>query len=79
MELLRTMVCKRYLDVRPASVSKSKEVCVFGCQEEYERLQAIGPKNKKIMLSKQVTFDETSLVKSTISQQVERLKIKDIL
>ena len=30
------------------------------------------------MLSKHVTFDETSLLKSTIFQQVERLKIKDV-
>jgi len=30
------------------------------------------------MLSKHVTFDETSLLKSTISQQVKRLKIKDV-
>jgi len=35
-------------------------------------------KNKKIVLSKHVTFDETSLLKSTIFQQVERLKIKDV-
>ena len=31
------------------------------------------------MLSKYVTFEETSLLKSTISQQVERLKTKDVL
>jgi len=36
------------------------------------------PKNKKIVLSKHVTFDETSLLKSTISQQVERLESKDV-
>ena len=36
------------------------------------------PENKKIVLSKHVTFDETSLLKSTISQQVERLKTKDV-
>ena len=36
------------------------------------------PRNKKIVLSKHVTFDETSLLKSTISQQVERLKTKDV-
>ena len=29
-------------------------------------------------MSKNVTFDETSLLKSNISQQVERLKIKDV-
>ena len=33
---------------------------------------------KKIVLSQHVIFDETSLLKSTISQQVERLKIKDV-
>jgi len=36
------------------------------------------PKNKRIMLSKHVTFDETSLLKSTIFKQVERLKTKEI-
>jgi len=35
--------------------------------------------NKKIVLSKHVTIDETLLLKSTISQQVERLKTKDVL
>ena len=37
------------------------------------------PENKKIMLSKHVMFNETSLLKSTISQQVKRLKTKDVL
>ena len=36
------------------------------------------PENKKIVLSQHVIFDETSLLKSTISQQVERLKTKDV-
>ena len=36
------------------------------------------PENKKIMLSKYVTLDETSLLKSTVSQHVERLKTKDV-
>ena len=56
----------------------SKEICVFGCQKEYERLQTIDLENKKIVLSKHVMFDETLLLKSTISQQMERLKIKDV-
>jgi len=38
----------------------------------------VTPKNKKIVLSKYDKFDETSLLKSTISQQVKRLKIKDV-
>ena len=36
------------------------------------------PKNKKIVWSKYVTFSETSQLKSTISQQVERLNTKDV-
>ena len=36
------------------------------------------PRNKKIVLSKFVTFDETSLLKSIIFQQVERMKTKDV-
>ena len=36
------------------------------------------PENKKILLSQHVTFDETSLLKSTVSQQVERTKTKDV-
>jgi len=35
------------------------------------------PENKKIVLRKHATFDETSLLKSIISQQVERMKTKD--
>ena len=35
--------------------------------------------NKKIVLSQHVTFDETTLLKSTISQQAERTKTKEVL
>jgi len=34
--------------------------------------------NKKIVLSQHVTFDETSVLKSTVSQQVERTKTKEV-
>ena len=36
------------------------------------------PKNKKIVLSRHVTFDETAVLKSTVSQQVERTKTKEV-
>jgi len=36
------------------------------------------PENKKIVLSQHVMFVETSVLKSTVSQQVERTKIKDV-
>ena len=57
----------------------SKKVCVFGYQEKYERLQGMGPRNKKIMLSNHIMFNKTSLLKSTVSQQVESMKNKKIL
>ena len=34
--------------------------------------------NKKIVLSRHITFDETSVLKSTVSQQVERTKTKEV-
>jgi len=36
------------------------------------------PKNKKIVLSQHVIFDETSALKSTVSQQVERTKTGEV-
>ena len=36
------------------------------------------PENKKIMLSRHVTFDETSVLKSTVSQHVERTKTNEV-
>ena len=37
----------------------------------------MGPENKKIVLNRHVTFDETSVTKSIVSQQVERTKTKE--
>ena len=36
------------------------------------------PENKKIIMSQHVIFDETSVLKSTVSQQVERTKTKEV-
>ena len=47
--------------------SRSKEVCIFGSQKELERHKLKDSKNKKIVLSKYVTFDEASLLKSNVS------------
>ena len=60
---------------------------VFGCPAyictKYgklnPRVKKYGTENKKIVLSKHVTFDETSFLKSAISHQVERMKTKDVL
>ena len=36
------------------------------------------PRNKKIVLSRHVMFDEISVLKSTVSQQVERMETKEV-
>ena len=36
------------------------------------------PENKKIVMSQHVTFDKTSVLKSTVSQQVERMETKEV-
>ena len=37
-------------------------------QERNKRLQDLDPKDKKFVLSRDVTFDEASMLNSTISQ-----------
>ena len=58
---------------------REKKFVFLGVKRNMKGYKLWDPENKKIMLSKHVTFDETSLLKSTISQQVESLKTKDIL
>mgnify|MGYP000846206998 CR=1 FL=1 len=41
-------------------------------------LQMWDPKDKKFVLSRDVTFDEASILKPTISQQVEIEKTKEV-
>ena len=55
----------------------SKEVFVFGLKK-LKDCKLRGSENKKIVLSRYVTFDEALLLKSAVSQQVERMKIKDV-
>ena len=38
----------------------------------------MGPRNKKIVLSRHVIFGETSVLKSIVSQQVERTETKEV-
>jgi len=50
----------------------------LGAKRNMKRYKLWDLESKKIVLSKHVMFDETSLLKYSISQQVERLKIKDV-
>jgi len=58
--------------------SRAKKFVFLGVKRNMKGYKLWDPENKKIVLSKHVAFDETSLSKSTISQQVERLKTKDV-
>ena len=68
--------------VDPVMEAFSPEITTIGIRAyilfSNKRLQVLRPRNKKIVLSQHVTFDETSLLKSAIPQQVERLKTKDV-
>jgi len=50
----------------------------LGIKRNMKDYKLLDPENNKIVLSKHVTFNETSLLKSTISQQEERLKTKNV-
>ena len=56
----------------------AKKFVFLGTKKNLKGYKLWDPKNKRIVLSKHVTFDETSLLKSTVSQQVERTKTKDV-
>ena len=66
-----------YFSVKNGKVNpRAKKFVFLGVKRNGYRLW--DPENKKIVLSKHVTFHETSLLKPTISQQVERLKTNDV-
>ena len=56
----------------------SKKFIILGIKRNMKGYNLWDPENKKIVLSKHVTFNEILLLKSIISQQVERLKTKDV-
>jgi len=77
LRVFRSPACFSAEDVKVNS--RAKKFVYLGLKRNMKGYKLWHPENKKIMLSKHVTFDETSLLKSTISQQVETLKIKDVL
>jgi len=78
--LLRVFKSPTYFNTKDNKVNLGAKKFVFlSVKRNMKSYKLWDPENKKIMLSKHVTFDETSLLKSTISQQMERLKTKDVL
>ena len=57
---------------------RAKKFVFLGIKRNMKCYKLWDHENRKIMLSQHVIFDETSLLKYTISQQVERLKTKDV-
>jgi len=77
--LLWEFGCPVYFGVKDDMLNlQAKKFVFFECQIFFGRLQARDSKNKKIMLSRYVTFDGASLLKSTTSEQEKRMKTKDV-
>jgi len=57
---------------------RAKKFMFYSVKRNMKCYRLEDPENKKIMLSQHVTFDETSGLKSTVSQQVERTKTKKV-
>ena len=57
---------------------RAKKFVFFGVKRNMKGYRLWDPENKKIVLSWHVTFDETSVLKSIVSQQVERTETKEV-
>ena len=75
--LLREFESSTYFSAKDGMVNPRVKKFVFlGVKRNMKGYRLWDPENKKIMLSRHVTFDETSVLKSTVSQQVERTETK---
>jgi len=81
-----TMICRgvfeypAYFSVKDGKLNpRTKKFVLFGIKRNMKDYKLCDFENKKIVLSKNVTFNKTLLFKYTISQQVERLKTKNVL
>ena len=67
--LLRVFESPAYFSVKDGKINlQVKKFVLLSIKRDMKGYKLWDPENKKIMLSKHVTFDETSLLKSTISQ-----------
>ena len=78
-DLLWVFESPAYFSVKYGKVkSRVKKFVFFGVKKNMKDYKLWDPENKKIVLSKCLTFDKTSLLKSTISQRMERMKTKNV-
>ena len=78
-DLLRVFDCLDYYYVKENKLDPRKNKGVFvGFKKGVKSYKIWDSKDKKFILRKDVTFDETSMMKLTNSQQVESEKTKKI-
>ena len=71
-DLLRVFESPAYFCAKDGKVNlRVKKFVFLGVKRNIKGYKLWSTENKKIVLSQHVTFDETLLLKSTISQQVE--------
>jgi len=77
--LLQVFGCPANFSVKNDKLNSQAKFFVFlRVQRNLKGSKLWNSENKKIMLSRYVIFDETLLLKSTVSQRVEMIKIKDV-
>ena len=76
--MIRIFGCPAYYHTKEDNWISTKKGCVFWFQKRCERLQAVDPKDKNIVVSRYVIFDEASMMKPTSSQQVESRQTKEV-
>jgi len=77
--LLQEFESLAYFSAKDGKVNPRVKKFVFlSVKRNMKGYRSWDPKNKKIILSKHVTFDETSGLKSTVSQQIERTKTNEV-
>jgi len=74
---LRIFSCSTYIDVKKDILdSKMNKLVFLRYKEDLKGYKLWDPKNKEFVSSRHVILDEASMVKPTISQQVETMKTK---
>ena len=74
-DLLRVYECPAYFSVKDDKLNpRTKKFVILGVKRNLKGYKLWDFENKKIVLSRYITFDKISLLKSTVSLQVERMK-----
>ena len=78
-DLLRVFRCPAYHHVKDDKLDPKAKTGVFvGFKRGIKGFKIWDPTDNKFILSRDVTFDEASLMKPKVSQQVETSKTKEI-